>query len=181
MTMITPSYLGETIEYSSLHACRSTLEDPTFLRSVNQLFYESTDASAYATLFFAEYDDATQRLCYANCGHLAGLVIRRSGEVERLESTGTVVGLFQEWTCQMAQFGLMAGDLLALYTDGITEAFSDEEEEFGECRLIDAIRKHSEEEANSVVASVLEELRQFSREPHDDITLIIARCRGANA
>jgi serine phosphatase RsbU (regulator of sigma subunit)/catechol 2,3-dioxygenase-like lactoylglutathione lyase family enzyme len=151
-----------------------------FLESVNQLFYENTDASAYATLFFAEYDDATQRLCYANCGHLAGLVIRRSGEVERLESTCTVVGLFQEWSCQTAQFRLMADDLLALYTDGITEAFSDEEEEFGECRLIDALRKHSHKDADSIVACVLEDLRQFSREPHDDITLIVARCRGSS-
>jgi sigma-B regulation protein RsbU (phosphoserine phosphatase) len=107
-------------------------------------------------------------------------VIRRGGEVERLESTGTVVGLFKEWSCQMAQFGLMADDLLALYTDGITEAFSDEEEEFGECRLIDALRKHGKKDAGSVVTSVLEEVRQFSREQHDDITLIVAKCRGPN-
>ena len=150
-----------------------------FLRCVNQLFYENTDNSAYATLFFAEYDDATQRLRYANCGHLAGLVLRTGGEVERLESTCTVVGLFKEWNCEMAQLRLEAGDLLALYTDGITESFSDADEEFGECRLIDALRKHGGQIPNSVVASVIEDVRQFSREQHDDITLIVARCRGA--
>ncbi len=148
-----------------------------FLGCVNQLFYENTDNSAYATLFFAEYHDATQRLRYANCGHLAGLVIRGS-EVERLESTCTVVGLFKEWSCEMAQLRLKAGDLLALYTDGITESFNDADEEFGECRLIDALRKHSQQSPDSVVASVIDEVRQFSREQHDDITLIVARCRG---
>ncbi len=120
-----------------------------FLQCVNQLFYENTDQSAYATLFFAEYDDATQQLRYANCGHLAGLVLRARGEVERLESTCTVVGLFKEWSCEMAQLRLMPDDLLALYTDGITESFNDSDEEFGECRLFDALQKHGGKEAPS--------------------------------
>jgi serine phosphatase RsbU (regulator of sigma subunit)/catechol 2,3-dioxygenase-like lactoylglutathione lyase family enzyme len=148
-----------------------------FLHCVNRLFYENTDQSAYATLFFAEYDDATQRLRYANCGHLAGLVLRAGGAVERLESTCTVVGLFKEWRCEMAQLQLMPDDLLALYTDGITECSNDAEEEFGECRLIDALRKHGAQSPESVVASVVEDLRQFSHEQHDDITLVVARCR----
>lgn len=148
-----------------------------FLRSVNQLFYQNTDSSAYATLFFGEYDDKTQRLRYANCGHLAGLVLRNGGAVDRLESTCTVVGLFEDWHCQVEQLQLMPGDLLALYTDGVTESFNGADEEFGECRLIDALRRQSDRSPDCVVASVVEELRQFSREQQDDITLIVARCR----
>jgi len=150
-----------------------------FLRCVNQLFYENSDESAYATLFFGEYDDETQCLRYANCGHLAGLVLRNGGHVERLESTCTVVGLFKEWICEVAQLRLMPGDFLALYTDGITESFNDADEEFGELRLIDALRRHGDKCPDSIVASVVEELRRFSREQHDDITLIVARCRAA--
>jgi len=149
-----------------------------FLRSVNQLFYDNSHESAYATLFFAEYDDASRRLRYANCGHLAGLLIRHCGGVERLESTCTVVGLFKEWNCELAQVQLMPEDLLALYTDGITESFNDGDQEFGECRLIDALRRHRDSGPDSVVASVVEEVRRFSREQNDDITLIVARCRG---
>jgi sigma-B regulation protein RsbU (phosphoserine phosphatase) len=67
---------------------------------------------------------------------------------------------------------------LALYTDGITESFNDVEEEYGELRLIEGLRRHGEKGPESVVAAVVEELRQFSREQHDDITLIVARCRG---
>src|SRR3989442_4705046 len=67
------------------------LDEPQrLLRSVNQLFYENTSESAYATLFFAEYDDNLRRLRYANCGHLAALLFRRDGTIERLDSTGTV-------------------------------------------------------------------------------------------
>jgi serine phosphatase RsbU (regulator of sigma subunit)/catechol 2,3-dioxygenase-like lactoylglutathione lyase family enzyme len=150
-----------------------------FLCSVNQLFYENTDYGAYATLFYAEYDDATQRLRYANCGHLAALVIRSDGGIERLDSTCTVVGLFKEWVCVMSECRLLANDMLALYTDGITESFDDAGEEFGECRLIEALRRSGKNNPSSVVASVVAELRQFSREQQDDITLIVARCRAA--
>jgi serine phosphatase RsbU (regulator of sigma subunit)/catechol 2,3-dioxygenase-like lactoylglutathione lyase family enzyme len=148
-----------------------------FLRCVNHLFYENTDESAYATLFFGEYDDETQVLRYANCGHLAGLVIRSSGHVDRLESTCTVVGLFKDWICQLEQLRLMPDDLLALYTDGITESFNDAGEEYGEARLLDALRTNADKSPDSVIASIVDELRQWSREQHDDITLIVARCR----
>ena len=76
------------------------LEDPQrLLRSVNQLFYDNTGDSSYATLFFAEYDDRAQRLRYVNCGHLAGLLLRGNESLERLESTSTVLGLFRDWDC----------------------------------------------------------------------------------
>src|SRR5262249_54934129 len=67
------------------------------LQAVNQLFYENTTDSAYATLFFAVYDDALRSFRYANCGHLSGLLLRNDDTLERLESTATVVGLFNEW------------------------------------------------------------------------------------
>src|SRR6201993_3652218 len=99
------------------------------LRSVNRLFYDNTDDNAYASLFFAEYDDATRRMRYANCGHLSGLLLRRDGTVDRLESTSTLLGLFKEWDCSMREQQLYPGDVLALYTDGITEAGNERGEE----------------------------------------------------
>src|SRR5437899_1650684 len=93
-----------------------------FLRSVNQLFYENTIDSAYATLFFAEYDDKVRRLRYANCGHLSALLLRSDNTLERLDSTCTVLGLFEQWDCSIEERQIFAGDTLALYTDGITES-----------------------------------------------------------
>lgn len=149
-----------------------------FLQSVNQLFYENTVDSAYATVFFAEYDDAAQRLRYANCGHLAALLLRHNDTLERLHSTGTVLGLFKHWDSPIVECQLFPGDTLALYTDGVTESFNDAGEEFGEQGLIEALQQHGKLSSEALLASVVEEIRRFSpREQHDDITLIVAKCR----
>jgi serine phosphatase RsbU (regulator of sigma subunit) len=160
--------------------CAIALDQPQrFLRSVNLLFYENTADSAYATLFFAEYDDKVQRLRYVNCGHLAGLLYRSDDTVERLESTCTVLGLFADWDCEVGESRLFSGDTLALYTDGITESFNDAGEEFGEQRLIEALRRHRKLSPRALLTSIVEDVQQFSpRQQHDDITLIVARCKG---
>src|SRR5262249_37213955 len=130
-----------------------------------------------ATLFFAEYDDRTRVLRYANCGHLPPLVLHRDGAVGRLEATGTVLGLFQQWDCEIGEVTLAPGDTLALYTDGVTESFSESDEEFGETRLIDALRRHQSAPPKEAIAAVVGEVAAFSpKEQYDDITLILARC-----
>jgi len=149
------------------------------LRSVNQLFYENTTESAYATLFFSEYDDKTQRLRYANCGHLSAILLRSDNTVERLDSTATVLGLFKEWDCSIGETKLFSGDILALYTDGITESFNEAGEEFGEQRLIEVLRRQRELSSEALLASIVDDVQHFSpHEQHDDITLIVAKCRG---
>jgi serine phosphatase RsbU (regulator of sigma subunit)/predicted enzyme related to lactoylglutathione lyase len=157
--------------------CAIALDQPQrFLQSVNQLFYENSIDSAYATLFFAEYDDQAGRLRYANCGHLCGLLLRCDNTVERLDSTGTVLGLFKEWDCSIEERLLSSGDTLALYTDGITESCNDAGEEFGDQRLIEALRRHREQSPPALVASIVDEVQRFSpHEQHDDITLIVAK------
>jgi serine phosphatase RsbU (regulator of sigma subunit) len=158
--------------------CAIALDQPQrFLQSVNHLFCESTTDGAFATLFFAEYDDAARRLRYANCGHLSALLLRRDNTLDRLDSTATVLGIFKNWDCAIEESQLFPGDTLALYTDGITESFSDAGEEFGETRLVEALRRHSGLSSPALLAAVVDEVRQFSpREQHDDITLIIAKC-----
>ena len=155
------------------------LEQPQhFLRSVNKLFYENTTDSAYATLFFAEYDDKERKLRYANCGHYSPVLLRQDNTLDRLESTSTVLGLFREWDCSVEERRLSPGDILALYTDGITESFNEAGEEFGEDRLIAALRRNRQRSATDFVDAIVDEVRTFSRrEQHDDITLILAKCR----
>ena len=151
-----------------------------FLQSVNRLFFENTVDSAYATVFFAEYDDVAQRLRYTNCGHLSALLLRRDSAAEWLHSTGTVLGLFSEWESPSVECQLAPGDTLALYTDGVTESFSDAGEEFGEQRLVEAVIRHRDQPAESIVRSVIADVQRFSpQEQHDDITLIVAKCRVA--
>jgi len=151
------------------------------LRSVNRLFYDNTSESAYASLFFAEYDGATRRMRYANCGHLSGLLLRRDGNVEQLESTSTLLGLFKEWDCSMREQELFPGDVLALYTDGVTEACNDQGEELGQRFLIEALRQHRELSCQALLAAIVDGVRRLgSQEQHDDITVIVAKFKASD-
>ncbi len=165
---------------------------PRLLASVNRLFYENTDDASYATLFFADYDDSSRKLRYANCGHLPPLLLRAGAgsqeapnqdqapqhNVERLRSTCTVMGLFEDWHCEIAEVHLAPGDMLVLYTDGVTEATNADGEEFGESRLLDTLESNSRLPVGRLLQAVVEAVQQFSSgsEQQDDITLVIARC-----
>jgi serine phosphatase RsbU (regulator of sigma subunit)/catechol 2,3-dioxygenase-like lactoylglutathione lyase family enzyme len=159
------------------------VEEPQrLLEAVNLLFCENSPDSAFASLFFADYHDPSGRLRYANCGHLSALVVHRDRTLHRLASTSTVLGIFRQWECSVAESRLDPGDLLALYTDGVTESFNDAGEEFGEERLVEALCRHRDSPSRSVLASVIEDVRSFSpHEQHDDITLIIGKRREAEA
>ncbi len=158
--------------------CTMALTHPElFLGSVNRLFYENTTDNAYASLFFAEYDDDTQRLRYANCGHLSGLIVRADHSCERLDSNGTLLGLFQQWDCSIGECQLCPGDMLALYTDGNTEACNATGEEFGENSLLDRLYRYRDTSCEAAVQSIANEVRALNAEQQDDITLILARCK----
>jgi serine phosphatase RsbU (regulator of sigma subunit) len=161
--------------------CAIALDQPRRLMcSVNKLFCDNTPDGAFATLFFAEYEDTTGRLRYANCGHLPALLLRSDSAVERLDATATVLGIFKEWDCTIGECQLHPGDCLALYTDGITESSNSADEQFGEQRLIETLQQHREASSQTTLASVLDEVQRFSpHEQHDDITLIIAKHRGS--
>jgi serine phosphatase RsbU (regulator of sigma subunit) len=153
------------------------LEDPhQLLQSVNQLFVENTPEDSYATLFYADYDDANHCLRYANCGHNPPLLLRANGEIERLEATATVLGLFPQWKCDVRKVSLGPGDVLVIYTDGITEAPDQDGEEFGEARLMEIVSAHKKMEVKGMLSAILAEVQQFSGTSQaDDLTLVIAR------
>ena len=157
--------------------CAIAFDQPEFfLRNVNRLFYENTTDSAYASLFFAEYCDDSRHLRYANCGHLSGLILHPDHSCERLGSTGTLLGLFQDWDCSMVHCNLGEGDLLALYTDGVTEASNGNDQEFGEERLIETLQQHRNLPCQELVTLLANDVRTFSpHEQYDDITLIVAK------
>jgi sigma-B regulation protein RsbU (phosphoserine phosphatase) len=152
---------------------------PRLLRSVNMLFHKNTETNNYATMFFSLYDDATRTLRYVNCGHNPPVLLRASGVVERLEATATVLGLFEQWDCFVAERQLVPGDVLLIYTDGISEAAPGQDaEEFGEERLIASMHGLQGKCASDMLNGIIEEVQRFSHaEQADDMTLIVARCR----
>jgi serine phosphatase RsbU (regulator of sigma subunit)/biotin operon repressor len=147
------------------------------LKSVNRLFYQNTADNAYATVFFAEYDDTRQSMRYVNCGHLPALLLRSDGEIERLHSTCTVLGLFRDWECEVSETCLYPGDSLVIYTDGVTEALNVHEQEFGEERLIQALQHGKHLSTRDLLAAIVSDVQKHNpQEQQDDITLIVARC-----
>jgi len=157
----------------------TALEDPRrLLRGVNQLFYSNTEENRYATLFFGCYDDARQRMQYINCGHNPPVLLRNDGSLKRLRATATVLGMFAEWTCEAEEVQFFPGDLLVIFTDGVTEASNREGIEFGEARLTETATAGCDLPAADLLHRIQATVQAFSPgEQQDDLTLVVARCR----
>jgi sigma-B regulation protein RsbU (phosphoserine phosphatase) len=106
----------------------------------------STDGSKFCTLFYGVYDPAAGTLVYLNAGHNPPFLLRAAGgEPERLEATGMLLGLFPDASYRKGEARLAPGDLLVVFSDGVSEAFNEEGEEFGEDRLLDVLRDRRED------------------------------------
>lgn len=150
---------------------------PRLLQSVNRLFYENTTDESYATMFFGVYNDSRRSLRYANCGHVAPLLLRGNGSIECLASTTTVLGLFLKWEAQIEEVKLQPGDLLVICTDGVTEAPNPQGEEYGQERLAELVRANRDLPAKKLLLTIQSRVEKFSGATQaDDITLIVARC-----
>ena len=152
-------------------------EDPVrLIESVNRLFYESTTANRFATLFFGRYDDESRRLDYVNCGHNPPLIVRAGGQIETLPPTAMALGFVDTLRSEMATVQFAPGDALVAYTDGIVEALSDDGEEFGDDRLASTVLAHRDQPAEALLQSILSAVQRFSgNEQDDDLTLVVAR------
>jgi serine phosphatase RsbU (regulator of sigma subunit) len=145
-------------------------------RSVNKLFYESVASGFFATLFFAEYFDATRKMRYVNCGHTPAFLVRASGNYEKLGATATVLGVFENWDCTVGEATISPGDILVVYSDGVTEARSGSGEFFGDERLLAAIRANASLPAAGLVEAIAAAAHSFSgKKQEDDLTLLVAR------
>jgi phosphoserine phosphatase RsbU/P len=152
------------------------LSTATLVTRLNRQLYQNTPPEKYATFYCAVYDDLNSRLTYTNAGHLAPILIRND-EAMRLESNGTVVGIFPEYPFEQVEVSLQTGDLLAAFTDGITESENAREEQFGEERLIDLLRRNATRPLDEIIQSVMDAVGAWAHDPsmRDDITMLLAR------
>lgn len=163
-----------SVKRGSLAEIEKSLSEVMF--QLNQQIYLNSPAEKYATLFAARYDAESRRLCYSNAGHLAPILLG-DGQVERMEATGTVLGLFPNMNYQSRTVELPPGAVLVIFTDGVTEAVNDQDEEFGEARLIQSLcdcRKLQPEEIYHHVVGCVRAWQGEMRQ-HDDITLIVGK------
>ena len=146
------------------------------MTQLNQQIYLNSPPEKYATLFAGRYDAESRRFTYSNAGHLAAILINGS-DVARLEATGTVLGLLPDQAYAARTVELHPGALLAVFTDGVTEAFNGADEEFGEERLIEILHEYRAGDPDAIYRQIVARLRQWQGDlkQHDDITLIIAK------
>jgi hypothetical protein len=166
--------------HGGLHAqCSNGCGDlPRLLEAVNRHLYKHTESDRYVSVFLACYSDHTRTLRYVNCGHNPPLWLRHDATVECLAPTGTVIGLFPDWEGSVAEVQLERGDIVSMYTDGITEARGKGGEEFGEARLVSTLCENRTLGAASLLQKVEREVDEFrSGEQHDDATLVIGRAQ----
>lgn len=150
----------------------------TWMARISEQIYENTPPEKYATFFCAAYDDQHGRLVYTNAGHLPPLLIR-DGKTIALEPTGMVIGLLPVFSYEQHVIDLKPGDLLAAYTDGITEAENAAAEQFEAKRLTDLLIQHADKPLDDIIHIVTEHVRTWAHNPEsqDDITILLARKR----
>jgi phosphoserine phosphatase RsbU/P len=156
------------------------------MERVNRLVYESSASNRYATFFFATFNTATRELVYVNAGHNAPLLIRRNGDaldVMRLEAGGPVVGLLSYATYEEQRLTLGPGDMLLSYTDGVSEAMTLEQEEWGEDRMLAAAQMLPDGSARDVLEHLFSQADKFTGKApqYDDMTLLVLKLEAEGA
>jgi phosphoserine phosphatase RsbU/P len=172
--------ISAAIIMSSLQAVSRTLAEgglsPAEVCSkLNRYLHTITDESRFATLFYAEWSPQEQHLSYVNAGHPAPIVSGCDGGRHLIEG-GPPLGLFPDWKYCVGNATLQPGDLIALYSDGITEAGAQKEKEFGEARLTALIAPDRHKPLAEIQERVLALAREWSAgEQEDDMTLLLVR------
>jgi len=148
------------------------------LARVNAQFYAATAPEHFASLFFALYDDSTRLLRYVNCGHNPPLLLRARGGAQRLDTGGPALGLVDAWDGRGASVTLAPGDVLLVYSDGVTEAEDAGGEEFGAGRLLEVLQANASRPPAEIATTIVSAVEAFGGRLHrDDLTLVIARGR----
>lgn len=148
------------------------------INDVNKLLCKTSVDSMFVTLFYAIIDYKTGVIDYTNAGHNPPYIIHKDGEIESLPySQNFVMGVFDDFEYKNDRFLLEEGDALVMYTDGITEAFNNEKEQFGERRLEDTLSELAYENSESMIAEIHNDLHEFVGDAlqSDDITLMIIK------
>jgi sigma-B regulation protein RsbU (phosphoserine phosphatase) len=147
------------------------------MTAVNKFISQSNAPDRFATCFYAELDDKTRKLSYCNAGHNYPLLVRKSGEVISLETGGLLLGAFGNAVYEAGCVELLPGDLLVMYTDGLTEMMDADEKEFGEARLIEYVTRFRLHPVEAVCSKIVKSVKQFAAGPNeiDDMTLVVIK------
>lgn len=146
------------------------------MTQLNSQIYANSPPEKYATLFLSRYDSNSNRLWYCNAGHLPPILLNEKG-AQLLEAAGMVVGLFPNAAYEAKSVELHPGTVLAIFTDGVTEAVNKADEEFGDQRLLDALKEICARKPEDIWNHIMSKVSEWQGDlpQHDDITLIVAK------
>jgi len=146
------------------------------MTNLNRLIYDASPSNRYATFFYSVFDPKTRELMFVNGGHNPPMVFRGK-QVIRLEVGGPVVGLFGPAEYEQGIVMLQPGDLVLMYTDGVSEAMNAAEDEFGEEQMMAAVQAAPNLNPNQMIAHLMRAADQFAAgaPQHDDMTLVVVR------
>ncbi|MBK6911179.1 MAG: SpoIIE family protein phosphatase [bacterium] len=144
---------------------------------VNNLIFRNTPPEQYITFVVVSFDPRTSQLRYVNAGHNPPLLVRKDGAVEELPATGLIIGALPNMIYEECSTPFLPGDLLVMYTDGISEAMNDAEEEYGEARLTGLARQLRDQSPARIVAAMEDDVERFcGRIPmEDDSTMVVVK------
>ncbi len=147
------------------------------VQRANTQIYHCTRPGKFASMFYAQLQRDAHHLRYVNAGHNYPYLITRAGEVRRLEEGGVVLGVMESFPFAETAMPLAPGDLLLLYSDGITEAVNDKHEEFGEERMVRAIADYRHKPAEQLIRRVVTAVQDHAMgcAQSDDMTLVILK------
>ncbi len=173
-----PGAILMAVAYAGFKSLFNGIDPPaTIVAKLNKLLYDVTATGYYVTFFFAELNCAKGELTYCNAGHNPPMIVRANGEVVELREGGIVLGFMGDRTFNQATVAFQPGDLLVCYTDGVTEAMNQNDEEYGEERFVELLRNVADQPLKQIKSAVLESIENFtgSKEFADDVTLLLAR------
>jgi phosphoserine phosphatase RsbU/P len=177
-----PASLLMASVHAWLRALAGTAPPATLAGRLNRFLFENTQANRFVTLFYGELDPASRRLAYVNAGHIPPYWVPSDGRLKRLTEGGPVLGLIEDASFQQGEAVLAAGDRLAMVTDGVTEASSPDDEEFGDARTADAFLGAITTCAADAVASIVRNVSAWIQDgkPGDDLTVLVLLAREAS-
>jgi sigma-B regulation protein RsbU (phosphoserine phosphatase) len=147
--------------------------------SINNYLADSTSSDHFATCFYGEIDDHGKNFYYCNAGHNYPILVRKNGSIESLKKGGLLLGAFPEARYEMGEISFKPGDMLVLYTDGLSEAMDNHDIEYGEERLIENIVKLRTQPAEIICSMIVKSVKQYASgiNDFDDMTIVVIRTR----
>ncbi len=159
---------GQTLFGGSVREC---------IQRSNKLLAESTSPEKFVTLFYSVLDPGGRTLTYCNAGHDAPMLLRAGGATDRLATGGVVLSILDDYAYQEETVPFGPGDLMVVYSDGISEAMNPADEQFGEARIAEVIGRERHRSAGEIIESIIAAVRAHAETAPqmDDMTLVVIK------